>query len=126
MSRGADLYVLPSERPRMDVASATDEAQEPEPGVFLTQLLENEHTSVNRFEIEPGASVPLHDHPHEQVGVVTAGELEFRTADGASVTCGPGDVIAFAGDETHAVENRGDTVARGVDIFSPPRSLEWD
>ena len=89
-------------------------------GVHLGLLAGGERMNVQSFEIEPGATVPEHSHPHEQVGLITAGELTFLVDDEA-VVCGPGDSYAFAGGEPHAAENRGETTVRGIDVFSPPR-----
>ena len=33
-----------------------------------------------------------------------------------------GDSFSIPGDEPHSVVNRSDTAARGVDVFSPPRT----
>lgn len=89
--------------------------------VHLTQLATGEETSIQAFEIEPGATVPEHSHHHEQTGFVYEGELTFIGPDGETVV-GPGDSFSIPGDEPHAAENRGDVVVRGVDIFAPPRA----
>lgn len=88
--------------------------------VHLSQLAIGDRASVQGFEIQPGATVPEHSHPHEQAGFVYEGELTFLLAD-EEVVIGPGDSYVLAGDEAHAAENRGDVTVRGVDIFSPPR-----
>ena len=88
--------------------------------VHLAQLAAGEEMSVQHFRIEPGATVPEHDHHHEQAGFVYEGELTFLLDDG-EVTVGAGESYVLAGHEVHGAENRGDTPVRGVDIFSPPR-----
>jgi quercetin dioxygenase-like cupin family protein len=88
--------------------------------VHLAQLAAGAEMSVQHFRIEPGATVPEHDHHHEQAGFVYEGALTFLLADG-EVTVGPGESYVLAGEEVHGAENRGDTPVRGVDIFSPPR-----
>ena len=93
--------------------------------VFLTQLIAGDAMSVQHFRIEPGAVVPEHSHPHEQVGYLLQGELTFITDDGEHVVQ-TGDSYALAGDETHAAENRGDETVVGIDVFSPPRvNPDW-
>lgn len=93
--------------------------------VHLAQLAAGEEMSVQHFRIEPGATVPSHDHHHEQSGFVYEGELTFVLADD-EVTVGAGESYVLAGHEVHGAENRGDTVVRGVDIFSPPRpNPDW-
>jgi quercetin dioxygenase-like cupin family protein len=89
--------------------------------VHLTQLSAGERTSIQGFEIEPGATVPEHSHHHEQTGFVYEGELTFLV-DGAEIPVGPGDSFTIPSEEPHAVENRGEIPVRGVDVFSPPRS----
>ena len=88
--------------------------------VHLAQLAAGEEMSVQHFRIEPGATVPEHDHHHEQAGFVYEGELTFLLDDG-EVTVGAGESYVLAGHEVHGAENRGDAPVRGVDIFSPPR-----
>ncbi len=105
----------------MERVSLTDrEPSEAADGVHLALLAGTDSMNVQHFEIEPGAVVEEHSHPHEQTGYICAGELTFLT-DGEEIVCGPGDSYAIPGDQPHAAENRGDEVVRGVDIFSPPR-----
>jgi quercetin dioxygenase-like cupin family protein len=102
------------------VALADVDAVEAVDGVHLAQLAAGAETSVQHFRIEPGATVPEHSHPHEQTGYLTAGSLTFHV-DGEEVTVSPGDAYTIPGGEPHAAENRGDVVAEGVEVFSPPR-----
>ena len=88
--------------------------------VHLAQLAAGEEMSVQHFRIEPGATVPEHDHPHEQAGFVYEGALTFLV-DGEEIVVHAGDSYSIPGDEPHAAENRGDTPVQGVDIFAPPR-----
>ena len=89
-------------------------------GVFLTQLAVGDRMSIQHLRMEPGARIPEHDHPHEQVGFVYRGEQTFLL-DGEVLTVGPGESYAIPGEEPHAVENRGEDVLEAIDIFSPPR-----
>ena len=106
-------------------------------GVHLALMAGTDSMNVQHFEIEPGATVDEHSHPHEQTGFIAAGELTFLvdsdeqssssnrkssiSDDGEAIVCGPGDSYAIPGGEPHAAENCGDETVRGVDIFSPPR-----
>ena len=105
----------------MDVVPPTaGEAAEALPGVILTQLAAGESMSLQHFRIDPGATVEVHDHHHEQLGFLVSGTLRF-TADDTSVTVGAGDSYAIPSNEPHGVENPDDEPAIGVEIFSPPR-----
>lgn len=97
------------------------ESAEPVENVYLTALAAGEEMSLQEFELDPGASIPEHDHPHEQIGFVYEGELTF-ICDGETVVIGEGDSYSIPGDQPHAVENRGDETVRGIDVFSPPRT----
>lgn len=108
----------------MERVSLTETTEAVE-NVHLAQLAAGEEMSVQHFEFEPGASVPIHDHHHEQSGFIYEGELTFLLEDGELVV-GTGDSYVLAGDEVHGAENRGETPVRGVDVFSPPRpNPDW-
>lgn len=97
------------------------------PGVRLRQLAAGERMSVQHFEIAPGETVPLHDHPQEQSGFIVGGILTFVGDDGDETVVEAGDSYLIPGDEPHAAENRGDEPVRGIDVFSPPRTNpDWE
>lgn len=103
------------------VKQAAVETAEPIDGVQLRLLASGEGANVQEYRIEPGGAVPEHSHPHEQLGYLVRGELWFLV-DGEEIVVEAGDGYRFAGNESHAVENRGETVAEGIDVFSPPRT----
>ena len=88
--------------------------------VHLPQLAAGERTSIQGFEMEPGATVPEHSHHHEQTGFVYEGELTFLVG-GETLIVGAGESFTIPGKEPHGAENRGETAVRGVDVFAPPR-----
>lgn len=105
----------------------TDERESVEAveGVHLAILAGGAEMNVQYFEIEPGATVPSHSHPHEQAGYLTDGRLTF-ILDDEERELEPGDSYSIPGEENHGVENRGNETVRGVDIFSPPReNPDW-
>lgn len=107
------------------VPAESIDATEAVENVHLKRLLDGEKMTVQHFSIEPGATVPEHSHPHEQVGYMLSGELTF-VADGEDHLVEAGDSYVLAGDEPHAAENRGDVPAVGIDVFSPPREApDW-
>ena len=73
--------------------------------------------SVVNFE--PGAVVPDHSHPHEQMGIMISGRLEF-TIGGLTKILGPGEIWRIPGGVVHKVVAReGPAVA--LDCFHPIR-----
>ncbi len=73
--------------------------------------------SVVRFE--PGSAVAVHSHPHEQMGMMIEGRLEF-TVGGVTRTLGPGDIWRIPGGVPHSVRAlEGPAVA--LDVFHPIR-----
>lgn len=101
-------------------APADGETVEVVDGVHLTQLAAGEDMSVQHFHIEPGTAVPAHSHHHEQAGFVVQGTLSFEVDDEPFVV-GAGESFVVPSEAVHAVENRADVPASGVDIFNPPR-----
>lgn len=96
-------------------------------GVHLTQMAAGERMSIQHYHFEPGSGVPLHDHPHEQLGIVFRGSMRFSIPkdDAAEETrdsiVASGESYAIPGGEPHAAVNDGDVAAVGIDVFSPPR-----
>jgi len=68
---------------------------------------------------EPGALVPLHNHPHEQLTVVIEGELTLTVGDRTKLMK-PRDVAVVPADVMHSVVV-GSSGAVAIDVFSPPR-----
>ena len=73
---------------------------------------------LNLVKLEPGAGVPTHSHPHEQLGHVLEGELELTIA-GEPHVLSPGDAFQIPGGVEHAARSeRGCLV---MDVFQPVR-----
>ena len=70
------------------------------------------------FEYE-GATVPLHHHLHEQMGMGLEGEFELVIGQETRVIR-LGDVYLIPSDVMHSATAVGGP-ARALDIFSPPR-----
>ncbi|MGD0043980.1 MAG: cupin domain-containing protein [Isosphaeraceae bacterium] len=73
--------------------------------------------SVVRFE--PGSAVPDHSHPHEQMGMMISGRLEF-TVDDTTRVLGPGDIWRIPGGVVHSVRAL-EEPAVALDVFHPIR-----
>jgi unsaturated pyranuronate lyase len=73
--------------------------------------------SVVRFE--PSSIVPDHSHPHEQMGMMISGRLEF-TVGGITRVLGPGDIWRIPGGVVHRVRALSES-AVALDVFHPIR-----
>lgn len=66
---------------------------------------ENAQVAVSRYEIPPGAVLPVHKHPFPRYAYVLAGNLRVTTGDGSrSFTYGPGDFVVEMLDAWHSGE----------------------
>ncbi len=68
---------------------------------------------------EPGSVVGEHSHPHEQMGMMISGRLEFTVA-GITRVLGPGDIWRIPGGVVHSVRAF-DQPAVALDVFHPIR-----
>jgi quercetin dioxygenase-like cupin family protein len=88
------------------------------PGVeILTTAGTNLMLSVVR--LEPESVVLDHAHPHEQMGYLLEGRLEF-TVGGVTRMLGPGDIWRIPGGVVHRVRAL-DQSAVALDVFHPIR-----
>ena len=104
------------ERGRVVGLRAAD-AYELAPGVTMRPLF-GEGAMLNLLEFTRGARVPVHDHPHEQLGYVLEGELALEI-DGVEHLLRPGDAYRIAGGTPHAAWSDGPCVV--LDVFQPVR-----
>ncbi len=74
---------------------------------------------LNLVEFEPGATVPLHSHPHEQLGIVLRG-MQALVVDGLARELGPLEAYALPGGVEHSAYC-GPEGALVLDIFAPVR-----
>jgi quercetin dioxygenase-like cupin family protein len=88
------------------------------PGVVGRPLFGQE-AMLNLIEFEPGASVPLHSHEHEQLGIVLRG-LQVLVIDGVEHRLGPHDAYAIPGGVEHSA-HCGPEGATVLDVFQPVR-----
>jgi quercetin dioxygenase-like cupin family protein len=68
---------------------------------------------------EPDSVVPDHSHPHEQMGIMISGRLEF-TVGGVTKVLGPSDLWRIPGGVVHRVRAL-DGPAVALDVFHPIR-----
>ena len=88
------------------------------PGIRRRVLSCGDEIMIVQFTIDPGAEVPLHTHPHEQVGHVVSGRMKFQIGDEVR-ELGPGDGYSVPGGVTHGAIGVTQTVA--IDSFHPVR-----
>ena len=70
------------------------------------------------WEVEQGAEVPEHHHPHEQIMHVVAGEFEF-SLNGHTNTYTSGAVVVIPSNVPHS--GRALTPCQLMDVFTPVR-----
>ncbi|HEY69909.1 MAG TPA: cupin domain-containing protein [Anaerolineae bacterium] len=93
------------------------EARELLPGLTM-RCVHSEGMTLVYWEIEAGAEMPLHDHPHEQVANVLEGELQL-TVQGETRILKPGQVAVIGSNVPHA--GKAITDCRVLDVFHPVR-----
>ncbi len=90
----------------------------PFPGVEI-QTTSGDQLMLSVVNLEPGSIVPEHAHPHEQMGMMISGKLEF-TIGGVTRIVEPGDLWRIPGNVPHSVRTlEGPAVA--LDVFHPIR-----
>jgi quercetin dioxygenase-like cupin family protein len=85
--------------------------------------VEGDRITLAIVELDPGAVVPEHRHPHEQNGMVIRGQMTFRVGSEERLL-GPGGTWRILGDVPHTA-TAGPEGAVVIDVFSPIRS-DWD
>jgi quercetin dioxygenase-like cupin family protein len=87
------------------------------PGIRTRPLIATEHgfTSffVAEFEMDEGASVPLHTHPIEEAVVVTEGMVTIQLGE-ETVTARAGSVVRIPPGVPHALRNQAPHSAHGL------------
>ncbi|MDZ7745785.1 MAG: cupin domain-containing protein [Halobacteriales archaeon] len=100
------------------------ETYEPEDGWRRVSMAGSDQFSFEWFEKPPGHSSPMHDHENEQVCLCLSGELTVTT-EAESVTLSKHDSVLLEANESHRVENTGDALAVGLDVFAPGRDFDF-
>lgn len=88
------------------------------PGLIRRTLGTTDGLMLTEFRSEAGVELPLHQHPHIQVGYLISGELAL-TIDGERMVFGPGDSWAIPGDVPHSATFLAESVI--VETFAPMR-----
>ena len=88
------------------------------PGV-TARIVSGEKLMFSLVTLEPDAVVPTHSHPHEQLGMMVSGTMEFTIA-GETRTLSGNEMYLVPGGVPHAAK-AGPGGAVALDAFSPPR-----
>ena len=85
---------------------------------FRARFIHTKGMTLAYWEVEAGASLPEHSHPHEQIANVLDGEFEL-TVGGETRVMAPGQVAVIPSDVPHS--GRAITDCRLLDAFQPAR-----
>ena len=88
------------------------------PGVTLN-IAWGDKLMLSVVELEPGSTVPMHSHPHEQAGFVLEGEFDLTIGE-ETRRVRKNDMYIIPGGVEHAVIT-GKKKAVALDIFHPIR-----
>lgn len=88
------------------------------PGVLMKPLF-GDGAMLNLIEIDDGAGIGAHAHPHEQLGLMLEGELALTVA-GVEHRLRPGDAYQIPGGVEHSAWAVGGP-CRVLDVFQPVR-----
>jgi quercetin dioxygenase-like cupin family protein len=88
------------------------------PGV-TAKIASGERMMLSLVTLAPGAVVPTHSHPHEQMGMVVSGAIEF-TIEGETRALSGNGMFFVPGGVPHAAKG-GPGGAVTLEVFSPPR-----
>ncbi len=88
------------------------------PGV-TAKIASGEKLMFSLVTLAPDSIVPAHSHPHEQMGMMVSGTMEF-TIEGETRRLGPNEMYLVPGGVPHAAK-AGPGGAVALDAFSPPR-----
>lgn len=84
-----------------------------------TRIPYGQNLMLSYLEMDEGAEVPLHSHPHEQGGILLSGRMELTIGDETRV-CEAGSLFIIPPNVKHrAVAVGGKAVV--LDVFSPVR-----
>ena len=82
------------------------------------RLIHSDRVSHSWVEADAGATFPEHQHPHEQIVSMIAGELEL-VVEGVGHQLSPGQVFVIPPHARHS--GRALTACRVLDAFAPVR-----
>jgi quercetin dioxygenase-like cupin family protein len=84
-----------------------------------TRVAWGEKMMMSFVDLMPHSTVPLHSHPHEQIGFVLKGQFELTIAEECRLLQ-EGDAYLIPSGVEHSVKTQA-RKSRTLEIFSPPR-----
>jgi len=93
------------------------EEKEIVPG-YRAKFVHSENMTLGYWDVDQGAELPEHSHPHEQIANVLEGRFEL-TVDGEPRILEPGMVAVIPGGVSHS--GKALTPCRLLDVFHPAR-----
>ena len=88
------------------------------PGLLRRTLADSDLLMLCEFTIDAGVEIPIHSHPHDQVGYVVSGCMRFTVA-GESHDVRSGDSYHAPSNVPHGAVTLEPSVV--IDAFSPAR-----
>ena len=85
---------------------------------YRAKFVHSDDMTLAFWEIDPGAELPEHNHPHQQISNVLEGKFEL-TVDGETRILEPGLVAVIPGGVSHG--GRAITACKLLDAFHPSR-----
>ncbi len=82
------------------------------------RFVHTDNMTFSYWDIDAGAELPEHSHPHEQVANMLEGDFELKVK-GESRRMKPGDVCVIPPDTPHS--GKALTACRVLDVFYPVR-----
>jgi quercetin dioxygenase-like cupin family protein len=82
------------------------------------RLIHSDRATHSWVEVDPGATFPEHQHPHEQIVSVLSGELQL-VVEGVTHALTPGVVFVIPPNVKHSGSST--TGCRVLDAFAPVR-----
>ncbi|MCE5323963.1 cupin domain-containing protein [bacterium] len=82
------------------------------------RFIHTDNMTVSYWNLDGGAVIPPHKHPHEQVTSLIEGKLEMSVG-GECKTIEPGEIVIIPGDVEHSVNAL--TPCYVIDAFYPAR-----